>query len=93
VLALGLFLLPGATAYLWCDHFRRLLALAVAVAAVCSGAGILISYHAGIASGASIVLCLGAAFLGSALLSPQHGAATRLLEYWRERRSVKVSSS
>jgi zinc/manganese transport system permease protein len=91
VLALGLFLLPGATAYLWCDHFSRLLALAVGIAAACSAAGILISYHAGIASGAAIVLSLGAVFLVSAVFSPGHGAARRLLEYWRERRSVKVT--
>jgi zinc/manganese transport system permease protein len=88
VLALGLFLLPAASAYLWCDHFGRLLALAVGIAIACSVAGILFSYHAGIASGAAIVLCLGVIFIGSALFSPRHGAAARLLEYLRERRSV-----
>ncbi len=92
VLALGLFLLPAASAYLWCDHFGRLLALAVALAAACSVAGILLSYHAGIASGAAIVLCLGAAFIGSAVFSPRHGAAARLLEFLRERRSVTPST-
>jgi zinc/manganese transport system permease protein len=91
VLALGLFLLPAVTAYLWCNHFGRLLALAVAVAMVCSVAGILLSYHANVASGAAIVLCLGAVFLFSAVASPRHGAAARLLAYWRERRSVTAS--
>jgi zinc/manganese transport system permease protein len=88
VLALGLFLLPAVTAYLWCDHFRRLLALAVAVAMGGSIAGILLSYKAGLASGASIVLCLGAVFVISALISPRHGAAARALARLRERRSV-----
>jgi len=92
VLALGLFLLPAASAYLWCDHFRRLLALAVAIAVACSVAGILVSYHAGIASGAAIVLCLGVIFVGSAVFSPHHGAAARLLEFFRERRSVTAHS-
>jgi len=91
VLALGLFLLPAVIAYLWCDHFLRLLALAVAVAMACSTAGILLSYHAGVASGAAIVLCLGAVFLFSALASPRHGAAARLLAAWRERKSVTAS--
>ncbi len=43
VLGLGLFLLPAVTAYLWCDHFARMLILAVLVAMVCSVAGILLS--------------------------------------------------
>ena len=47
VLALGLFLLPGASAYLWCDRFSRLLLLSVVLAMVCSVGGILVSYHAG----------------------------------------------
>ena len=84
VLGLGLFLLPAVSAYLWCDHFARMLVLAVAVAMVCSWAGILLSYHAGVASGAAIVLCLGAVFIFSALFSPRHGAAGRLLGRWRE---------
>jgi zinc/manganese transport system permease protein len=81
VLALGLFLLPAVTAYLWCDHFGWLLVLSVTVAIACSAAGILLSYAAGIASGASIVLCLGAVFLASALFSPRHGAAAFAVKY------------
>jgi zinc/manganese transport system permease protein len=91
VLALGLFLLPAVSAYLWCDHFPRLLAFAVVVAVICSGAGILLSFHAGIASGAAIVLCLGAVFLVSAIFSPRHGAAARLLDSVRGRRGVAVT--
>lgn len=88
VLALGLFLLPAASAYLWCDHFRRLLLLAVAIAMAGSVGGILLSYYAGIASGAAIVLTLGAIFVLSAIFSPRHGALARGLDTWRERRSV-----
>jgi zinc/manganese transport system permease protein len=75
VLALGLFLLPAVSAYLWCDHFFRMLLLSVALAVAGSFAGILLSYHAGLSSGAAIVLCLGAMFFGSALLSPRYGVA------------------
>jgi zinc/manganese transport system permease protein len=78
VLALGLFLLPAVSAYLWCDRLASMLLLSVGVAAAGSFAGILLSYHAGLASGAAIVLCLGAALLGSALLSPRHGIIAAL---------------
>ena len=78
VLALGLFLLPAVSAYLWCDAFLSMLLLSVALALAGSVVGILVSFHAGLASGASIVLCLGAIFLFSALFSPRHGAIRSL---------------
>jgi zinc/manganese transport system permease protein len=80
VLALGLFLLPAVSAYLWCDRFVSMLLLSVALALLGSVVGILLSYHAGLASGAAVVLCLGAMFLASALFSPRHGAVRTL---WR----------
>lgn len=88
VLALGLFLLPAVSAYLWCDHFFRMLLLSVSFALVCSVAGILLSYHAGLASGAAIVLCLGGVFFASVLLSPRYGAVGRLRDFFRQRRGV-----
>jgi zinc/manganese transport system permease protein len=93
VLALGLFLLPAVSAYLWCDHFGRMLGLSVAFAMVCSFAGILISYHAGIASGAAIVLCLGAVFVFSATFSPAYGAAGRLRGLLRPHAQVRPPST
>jgi len=83
VLALGLFLLPAVSAYLWCDRFLHMLLLSVALAAIGSVAGILLSYHAGLSSGASIVLCLGVVFIGSALLSPRYGALVHLRSRWK----------
>jgi zinc/manganese transport system permease protein len=73
VLALGLFLLPAVSAYLWCDSFIGMLSLSVAFALAGSFAGILLSFHAGLASGAAIVLCLGVIFVASTLASPRHG--------------------
>ncbi|HEU5079958.1 MAG TPA: metal ABC transporter permease [Opitutaceae bacterium] len=78
VLALGLFLLPAVTAYLWCDRLRHLLAVSVAVALIGSLLGILLSYHANVPSGAGIVLTLGAGFILSAIGSPRHGVLVRL---------------
>ncbi len=89
VLALGLFLLPAVTAYLWCNHLPRLLMLSVALAVSAAAAGMLLSYHVGLASGASIVLCLGAAFLGSALASPRHGLLAKVLHARRNSRAVQ----
>jgi zinc/manganese transport system permease protein len=80
VLALGLFLLPAVTAYLWCDRFTSMLLLSVGLALLGSVVGILVSFHAGLASGAAIVLCLGFMFVVSALFSPRHGAVGAL---WR----------
>lgn len=79
VLALGLFLLPAVSAYLWCDHFARMLLLSAGIALASSAAGILLSYHAGLASGAAIVLCLGAVFFVSVLFSPRYGFISRIL--------------
>ena len=78
VLSLGLFLLPAVSAYLWSDHLRSLLAISSGIAVLCAVAGILISYHAGFPSGASIVLCLGFVFFFSAVASPRHGLLSKL---------------
>jgi len=48
----------------------------------------LLSFHAGIASGAAIVLTLGAAFLLSALVSPRYGMIAKLARLAREGRGV-----
>lgn len=89
VLALGLFLLPAATAYLWCDRFRAMLALSIGFGAMGSFAGVLLSYRTGLPSGPGIVICLGSAFLISAFLSPQHGLVRSLRESWREARTIR----
>jgi zinc/manganese transport system permease protein len=89
VLALGLFLLPAVTAYLWCDRFLPLLALSSTLAVLGSATGLLASYHLGLASGASIVLCLGLAFLLSAFLSPRHGMLSRLRQRLAARNRVR----
>ena len=78
VLALGLFLLPAVSAYLWCDRFVTMLLMSVCLALLGSLVGILISFHVGLASGAAVVLCLGAFFVASALFSPRYGAIRSL---------------
>lgn len=89
VLALGLFLLPAVTAYLWCDRFAQMLMVSAGTAVLGSVVGILVSFHAGLPSGAAIVLALGAFFLVSALGSPRYGVIARLVRSLREGRAIK----
>ncbi|HEY0947310.1 MAG TPA: metal ABC transporter permease [Opitutaceae bacterium] len=86
VLALGLFLLPAVSAYLWCDSLGRMLTASVGIALGGSVMGIFASYHAGLASGATIVLSLGGIFIVSAIISPRYGLAVRL---WKARGTGK----
>ncbi len=79
VLSLGLFLLPAASAYLWCERWGRMLALSVALALAGSVFGILLSWHAGWPPGPSVVSVLGAFFTVSLLAAPRHGALARWL--------------
>lgn len=89
ILALGLFLLPAITAYLWCDRFGPMLITSVAIGAIGSSIGLLLSYHTGLSSGPAMVLCLGVGFVASALLSPQYGMVRALAQGWKERRTVR----
>jgi zinc/manganese transport system permease protein len=91
VLSLGLFLLPAVTAYLWCETFLKLLLTACSLALISSFSGILISYYTGIASGACIVLCLGAIFIVSVIFSPTQGILSKLIETAKQQRSVNHS--
>jgi zinc/manganese transport system permease protein len=88
VLALGLFLIPAAIAYLWSERWTRMLGLAVATALVGSVGGILAAWHLDLPPGPCIVACLGAGFLLSALAAPRHGALAKL---WRTRRHREES--
>jgi zinc/manganese transport system permease protein len=54
--------------------------VAVAIGAVSGAAGLLLSYHAELPSGPSIVLVCGAAYLASVLLGTRDGV---LLRHWR----------
>jgi zinc/manganese transport system permease protein len=88
VLAPGLFILPAVSAYLWTDRLGRFLAISVAAAVIGGVSGLLLSYHAGMASGSAIVIVLGAWFLASALFSPRYGMIVRILRALREGRGV-----
>ncbi len=70
LMAVGIMVLPAATARFWVRSLLPLLALASALALLASASGLLISYHADWPTSPTIVLCLGVAYLVSMLLAP-----------------------
>jgi len=79
---------PGATAYLLCDRFGRMIALAVAIGAATSFLGAYASYFLNGATGGVIVLLQTALFLVVFVVAPKHGllAARR-----RAREALRVT--
>ncbi len=72
-LVVALVVTPGATAYLLCDRFPRLLMLSVAIGAGTSFVGAYLSYFLNGATGGVIVTLQTAIFLGAFVLAPKHG--------------------
>ena len=82
LMAVGMMILPAASARLWHRDLGPLLATAVAMALTGSSGGLLLSYHFGLPSGPAIVLALGALYIGSLLASPVGGLVRRLRPRW-----------
>jgi zinc/manganese transport system permease protein len=72
LMAVGMMVLPAATARFWVRRLVPLLACAVAFALFASASGLLVSYHADWPTSPVIVLSLGAMYLLSMLFAP-HG--------------------
>ncbi|MCE8421673.1 metal ABC transporter permease, partial [Rhodovulum sulfidophilum] len=72
-LVIAMVVTPGATAYLLCDRFPRLLTLAVAIGAATGFLGAYISYFLDGATGAVIVTLQTALFLLAFTFAPKHG--------------------
>lgn len=70
LLVVGIMMLPAGTARLWSDDVTMMIAIAIPVAIVANLAGLLISYHAGLASGPAIILVAGALYAVSLIFSP-----------------------
>lgn len=73
LMAVGIMVLPAATARFWVRRLGPLLLLATALALSASLTGLLLSYHADLPTSPMIVLNLGAAYLFSLFVGP-HGA-------------------
>lgn len=79
LMAVGLMMLPAAAARMWARELPALLAIAVGIALIAAYVGLLVSYHADLPSGPSIILTAGCAYFLSLLL----GARGGLLWRWR----------
>ena len=72
-LVIALVVTPGATAYLLCDRFPRLIVTSVTIGSVTSFFGAYISYFLDGATGGVIVTLQTAIFLVVFVLAPKHG--------------------
>lgn len=79
LMAVGLMMLPAASARLWTISIGRMIALAVLLAMAASLCGLLVSYHADLPSGPSVILAAGAVYLVSLLAGSNGGLLRRLL--------------
>ncbi|MDP0930040.1 metal ABC transporter permease [Paracoccus onubensis] len=72
-LVIAMVVTPGATAYLLCDRFPRLIMTSVAIGTVTSFAGAYLSYFLDGATGGVIVVLQTLIFLAVFVLAPKHG--------------------
>ncbi len=72
-LVIAMVVTPGATAYLLCDRFPRLLMVSVVIGAGCSFLGAYLSYFLDGATGGVIVVLMTGVFLTAFVFAPKHG--------------------
>ena len=88
ILILALVVTPPATARLLTDRLGLMLALSALIGVASGIGGLYISYHAGSAAGATIVLTATACFLAALVLAPDHGLVSGELQRRRGRHHV-----
>lgn len=72
-LVIAMVVTPGATAYLLCDRFDRLIVVSVAIGALTSFVGAYLSYFLDGATGGVIVTLQTLVFVAAFFLAPKHG--------------------
>lgn len=86
LMAVGLMMLPAATARFWVASLPAMALLASALGALAGLIGLLLSYHTELPSGPCIVLVCGAAYVLSVLLGWRDGILPRR---WRVRHHLR----
>jgi len=81
LLSVGLMMLPAAAARFWTARVETMCALAVMIGIVACAAGLLISYHASLPSGPSIILSAGAVYIVSIVLGPRGMLNSRVRQH------------
>ena len=79
LLAVGLMMLPAASARMWARSLELLIGAAVIIAIGASIAGLLVSYHYSLASGPAIILSAGVVYVVSLIVGPISGLVWRIL--------------
>ena len=70
LMAVGLMMLPASVARLWAQSLPGMAAVAAATAAVSGCVGLIVSFHAGLASGPSIILTAAVVYGVSLIVAP-----------------------
>ena len=78
LMAVGLMMLPASVAQLWVRSLPALVGVAIGSAFVAGYVGLVVSYHAGFASGPTIILVAASLYILSLVFAP-NGAFRRLL--------------
>jgi zinc/manganese transport system permease protein len=73
LLAVGVMILPAVISRFWVRDITAMIGVAVGSAAISGYAGLLVSYHANLPSGPTIILVAGALYALSVLLGPVGG--------------------
>lgn len=73
LLAVGIMMLPAATARFWARNITEMILIATACGLVSGYAGLTISYHSGLASGPAVILVAGSLYILSLLFGPVGG--------------------
>jgi zinc/manganese transport system permease protein len=79
LLAVGLMMLPAIAARFWAKTLTGMIAVATLIGIVATYAGLLLSYHLGLASGPTIILVAGIMYLLSIFVGTQGGLLLALL--------------
>lgn len=79
LLAVGIMMLPAIAARFWAQTLTGMIAVATALGISATLAGLLLSFHLGLASGPTIILIAGLLYVVSILTGPQGGILPALL--------------
>ena len=79
LLAVGIMMLPAIAARFWAQTLTGMIAVATALGISATLAGLLLSFHLGLASGTTIILIAGLLYVVSILTGPQGGILPALL--------------
>jgi len=84
LMAVGIMILPAASARFWAEGIGGLITIAMSIAILCSLTGLLLSYHYSLPSGPAIILVAGFVYCVSVIFGPQGGLVSHsriLIDY------------